>query len=88
MGWFKREALTLKTEMEKQEERETEVKMYNLSLNEQNLALEQALLATKKKAKDLGDCLAKAESHKMELIEQIQKQELHIEKLEKNELER
>lgn len=40
VGWFKKEALTLKNEMERQEEREVEVKLYNLSLNEQNLALE------------------------------------------------
>ena len=74
VGWFKDEALTLKTEILKNKEKQQVTKVENYILGEEKWALEQALGKSQKQTKKLAEGLGKSEAHNQQLLKIIEDQ--------------
>ena len=88
VGWFKKEALSLKTEMTQKSAIAKEVKSNNFILSEEKWALEQALGRQQKKSKLLEDTLTTTQESNKEMLQIIQEQQNEIHRLKKSELKR
>lgn len=81
VGWFKDEALTLKTEILKKQEVHKVTKVENYILGEEKWALEQALGKSQKQTRKLAEGLGKSETHNQQLLKIIEEQQSEIQKL-------